>query len=83
MFDVRTRGGKVRPATIRKSAKDGTFTPTEQLKKNSLMKQFAKFGRKGYEVASGSSKEYRDNYDAVFRHPEGCDCGSCGEWWKK
>lgn len=56
----------VRSASIRKLGKDGnSLTPTEQRKKDTLMKQFSKFGRKGYNVSSGSSEEYRANYDLI------------------
>lgn len=63
--DVKTFRKETRAATIRKSARDGGFTPTEQRKKNQLMKQFSKYGRKGYEVSSGNSPEYRANYDLI------------------
>lgn len=56
----------VRSATIQKSAKDGGFTPTEMRKRNQLLKQFSGVSAKGYEIRSGTSKEFRDNYDAVF-----------------
>lgn len=63
--DVRTFRKETRPATIRKNGKDGSLSPTEQRTKNRLMKQFAKSGRKGYELASGVSKEFRENYDRI------------------
>lgn len=60
------RTGKLRSASMRKLAKDGTsWTPTEKLKRNRLMKQFAKHGRKGYEVSSGNSEAYRAGYDLI------------------
>jgi hypothetical protein len=64
--DVKTFRKETRPATIRKEARDGTsWTPTEQRKRDKLMKQFSKYGRKGYEVSSGTSKAYRDNFDLI------------------
>jgi hypothetical protein len=52
----------VRSATIRKGGRDGSLSPTEQLKKNRLMKQFSKQA-KGYAV--GVSQAYRDGYDGI------------------
>ena len=55
----------VRSGSMRKGGRDGGFTPTEQLKKNRLMKQFARSGRKGYEVSSGNSEAFRRNFDLI------------------
>lgn len=66
--DARSPAGrpKVRSASIRPGGKDGlTLTPTERRKKNQLMKQFSRAGRKGYEVSSGSSPAFRENYDKI------------------
>lgn len=64
MFDVKSDPSRptVRSASIRKSAKDGGLTPTEQAKKSRLMRQFSA-RNKGYAVAI--SDEYRDGYDAI------------------
>lgn len=54
---------KVRSASIRKSAKDGTsFTPTEKRLRDRLMRQFSKQA-KGYAV--GVSEAFKANYDAI------------------
>lgn len=51
----------VRSATIRKRGKDGKpFTPTEQRKRDQLMRQF--LHRDGQQ---GNSPEYIANYDAI------------------
>lgn len=64
-LDAKSKQPKVRSASMRKLAKDGTsWTPTERLKRDRLMKQFAKKGRKGYGL-SGNSPEYQRNYDAI------------------
>ena len=48
---------------MRKLGRDGTsFTPTEQAKKNRLMRQFAQ-RNKGYGVSI--SDAYRQGYDAI------------------
>lgn len=44
----------------RKSARDGGLTPTEQHRKNALMKQFMRL-----DGPKGASPEYRANYDAI------------------
>lgn len=65
-LDEKTRGGKVRPATVRKLAKDGTsWTPTERLKRDKLMRQFMRTGRKGAQVSSGNSPEYEEGYSLI------------------
>jgi hypothetical protein len=57
---------KVRSASMRKLGKDGTtWTATERRKKDILMRQFCRTGRKGVEVASGNSEAYRANYDGI------------------
>ncbi len=67
MHPLEERTGKIRSATIRKLGKDGsTLTPTEKTQKNKLMRQFSKFGRKGYEVSSGNSAEFREGWDRIF-----------------
>lgn len=65
------RSGKVRSASIRKLGKDGpSWTPTEQRTRDRLLKQFARAGRKGYEVSSGNSEAFQDGWLAVFGSPE-------------
>lgn len=65
-LDEKTRGGKVRPATVRKLAKDGTsWTPTERLKRDKLMRQFMRTGRKGAQVSSGNSPAYEEGYALI------------------
>lgn len=60
------RSGKIRSATIRKLGKDGpSLTPTEKTQKARIMRQFSKFGRKGYEVSSGNSEAFRRGYDGI------------------
>lgn len=55
-----------RQAQGRKLAKDGkTWTPTEKLKRDKLLRQFMRTGRKGAQVASGASPEYRAGYDGI------------------
>lgn len=55
------RKGGVRSPTIRKLAKDGTaWTPTEQVTRNRLMKQFCKL-----EGAAGNSEAYKQGYDLI------------------
>ncbi len=58
----------VRSATLRHRARDGSFTRTEKLKKARLMKQFARMGRKGYEVSSGNSDAYQEGWERIFGH---------------
>lgn len=56
----------VRAGPMRKLGKDGTsWTPTEQRKRNQLLRQFTRTGRKGGEVSSGNSEAYREGYDAI------------------
>lgn len=56
----------VRSASLRKLAKDGTsWTPTEQRKRDALMRQFTKAG-KGVAVRSGNSPEYQEGWERVF-----------------
>lgn len=55
----------VRSGSMRYRAKDGAFTPTEKLKKDRLMRQFMRTGRKGAQVSSGNSPEYMANYDLI------------------
>lgn len=60
------RKGGVRSPHIRKLAKDGTtWTPTEQVTRNRVMKQFCKAGRKGVEVSSGNSEAYKKGYEGI------------------
>lgn len=62
-LDVKAK--PVRNASMRKLAKDGkTWTPTERLKRNRMLKQFCKRGRKGVAL-TGNSPEYLANYDAI------------------
>ena len=57
----------VRSASMRKLGKDGpSFTPTEKRKKDRLMKQFSRMGRKGYEISSGNSQAYQDGWERIF-----------------
>ena len=66
-FDKKSdpKSPNVRNASVRRGAKDGSLSPTEKLKKSRLMKQFSKVGNKGYEVRSGNSEAFRNNFDAI------------------
>lgn len=62
-LDAHTRGKETRSASMRKLAADGpSWTPTEQLQRNKLMRQFSKRA-KGYAVSI--SEEFRSNYDLI------------------
>lgn len=64
----------VRPATIRRSGKDGaSFTPTEKRKKDRLMRQFLKGSQDG---PRGASPEYCSGYDRML-------CVSCETRWRQ
>lgn len=72
-LDERTRGGKVRSASMRKLAGDGkSWTPTEERKRNQLMRQFMK-----HDVPLANSSEYQVGYDAIDwgRNDPKCFCG--------
>lgn len=57
----------VRSAEARKLAKDGTtWTPTERVRRDKLMRQFVRNGRKGVEVSSGNSAAYADGWQRIF-----------------
>ena len=56
----------IRGASVRKLGKDGpSWTPTEKLKRDRLMRQFMRTGRKGAQVSAGNSPEYMANYDLI------------------
>ena len=68
LLDVHSdpKAPRVRSPSMRKLGKDGTtLTPTERYKKDKLMRQFCRTKRKGVEVASGNSEEYRRNWDLI------------------
>lgn len=78
-LDAKSRQPKVRSATIRKLAKDGTsWTPTEALKRDKLMRQFMRTGRKGAQVTAGNSPEYREGYDKIDWSRDCAKCGALG-----
>jgi hypothetical protein len=55
----------VRSASMRKLGKDGTtWTPTEQRKRDQLLKQFT-HGQRGYNLAEGNSEAYRANFELI------------------
>jgi hypothetical protein len=56
----------VRSASMRKEGKDPGWTPSELHKRNRLMKQFCRSGRKGVEVSSGNSEAYMDGWERIF-----------------
>lgn len=56
----------VRSASLRHRARDGSFTPTEKLKKDKLMRQFMRTGRKGAQVTAGNSPEYQEGWERIF-----------------
>lgn len=59
------KGKEVRSASMRKLAKDGkSWTPTEQFKRNKMLKQFCKLGRKGVAL-SANSPEYMAGYEGI------------------
>lgn len=63
-LDVRTGA---RSLGQRKLAKDGTtWTPTEARTRDRLLRQFQRTGRKGSNVSSGASQEYRDGWDRIW-----------------
>ncbi len=73
-LDVRSSPARptVRSASMRKLGKDGTsWTPTEQLKRNRLLRQFTRTGRKGSEVSSGNSEAYKEGWERIFGKGEG------------
>ncbi len=53
----------VRSATIRKGRRDPGLTPTEQRRKNELMRQFIRGG----DGPRGNSPEYLEGWDRIFR----------------
>lgn len=67
-LDQRGKSLTVRNGSLRKLARDGkSWTPTESVKRDRLMKQFSKRGRKGYGVVQ--SAEYKAS--AIW-----CACGN-------
>lgn len=77
-LDEKTRGGKVRSAAQRKLAKDGkTWTPTERLKRDQLMRQFMRTGRKGAQVSAGNSEAFREGYDQINWRKDWPPCPDC------
>lgn len=56
----------VRSASVRKLGKDGaSWTPTEKLRRDKLMRQFMRAGRKGAQVSAGNSPAYMAGYDGI------------------
>lgn len=62
---LQEKGKQVRSASMRKLAKDGkSWTPTESRKRDRMLKQFCKKGRKGV-AYSGNSEAYKAGWDAI------------------
>ncbi len=60
------RAGKVRSASMRKLAHDGTsWTPTESRKRDQLMRQFVKG-----DGPRGNTDAYREAWERIFRGKE-------------
>lgn len=56
----------VRNGSLRKSGRDGTsWTPSERLKRDKLMHQFCRNGRKGVELGNDTTA-YGEGWERVF-----------------